>query len=347
MPKPTYFKQGKEVVHGGQVEGFYNDPPVWDIVKNLSYFSLGATYKNTTGLIDDDIKPEVAAAASDPVNHFHNVDPATGVGHSYQKFLFQDRKNNFWVYRGIHNPPSDFNIGKYNADSQIKWTNILPTEAVADVKFSINIHSSRLESEVQISVDGDMPAWMEVEGLTLSGTPTEDDTTASGDGNITFVMDGDNPSTDSATLITLNQKNDKFAVGQSVIVTGVGNGDSNGELNTEIISSFINEAGDQQLRIKDAATMHNNNVVQVKVFQVLAISIKGTESREGLSASTDLFLRVRAETEATEDLFVKHDPHYVSYVKGEDTVIPRGRPPYLSSVPTHSNSFQSEFFILL
>ena len=90
--------------------------------------------------------------------------------------------------------------------------------------------------------------------------------------------------------------------------------------------------------------MHNNNVVQVKVFQVLAISIKGTESREGLSASTDLFLRVRAETEATEDLFVKHDPHYVSYVKGEDAIIPRGRPPYLSGAPTHSNSFQSEFF---
>ena len=54
------------------MEGFYNDPPVWDIVKNLSYFSLGATYKNTTGLIDDDTKPEVAATASDPVNHFHN-----------------------------------------------------------------------------------------------------------------------------------------------------------------------------------------------------------------------------------------------------------------------------------
>ena len=61
------------------------------------------------------------------------------------------------------------------------------------MNFSINIHSSRLESEVQLSVDGDMPAWMEIEGLTLLGTPTEDDTTASGDGYISFVMDGDNP----------------------------------------------------------------------------------------------------------------------------------------------------------
>ena len=344
MPKPTYFKQGKEVVHGGQVEGFFNNPPGWDVVKNLSYFSLGATYKNTTGLIDDDIKPEVAAAASDPVNHFHNVDPTTGVGHSYQKFLFQDRKNNFWVYRGIHNPPSDFNIGNYNSDSHTKWTNILPTEAVSEVEFSLSVHSSRLESEVQLSVDGDMPAWMEIEGLTLLGTPTADDTTASGGGSITFVMDGDNPSANSATLITLNEENEKFAVGQSIIVTGVGNGDGNGNLNTEIISSFINEAGDQQLRIKDAATMHNNNVVQVKVFQVLAMSIKGTESREGLTANTDLFLRVRAKNEEAEDIFVEHKPHYVSYVKGEETVIPRGRPPYLSTVPTQDNSFQSEFF---
>ena len=35
MPKPTYFKQGKEVVHGGQVKGFYNDPPVWISLKIL------------------------------------------------------------------------------------------------------------------------------------------------------------------------------------------------------------------------------------------------------------------------------------------------------------------------
>jgi hypothetical protein len=61
----------------------------------------------------------------------------------YGLFTFQDRKNEFWVYRGLHHGLPPLQVGAYNSTSNT-FGSLPPATAVVGQPFAYYIHTSRL-----------------------------------------------------------------------------------------------------------------------------------------------------------------------------------------------------------
>jgi len=98
---------------------------------------------------------------------------ATGPFGHYQSFTYRDRKNDFWVYRGLHAGLPDLLAGTYvpATDSFTPIPN--PTRALAGQPFVLALHVSRQDEFLAMDVTG-LPPWLSPNGLTLSGTPPAD-----------------------------------------------------------------------------------------------------------------------------------------------------------------------------
>lgn len=89
-------------------------------------------------------------------------------GH-YRKFTYRDRKNDFWVYRGLHAGLPDLVSGTYHPGTD-SFQSLTAATAVVGQEFSFTVHASRQSEYLAMDVTG-TPSWMTVNGFTLRGTP--------------------------------------------------------------------------------------------------------------------------------------------------------------------------------
>lgn len=87
----------------------------------------------------------------------------------YNKFTYQDRKRDFWVYRGLHAGLPALQAGCYSFDANTYSTNLVATGLVGSA-FAFNVHASRQDEFLGVTLSN-APAWLTASGLKLIGTP--------------------------------------------------------------------------------------------------------------------------------------------------------------------------------
>ena len=91
----------------------------------------------------------------------------------YSRFTYKDRKNDFWVYRGLHTGLPKLEIGTYDSGSG-GFTPLSSATAVVGVSFAFNVHTSRQTEYLNLTATT-APSWLSVNGFTLQGTPAPAD----------------------------------------------------------------------------------------------------------------------------------------------------------------------------
>ncbi|HWD19908.1 MAG TPA: Ig domain-containing protein [Verrucomicrobiae bacterium] len=122
-----------------------------------------------------DVEPS-SASGDVPAGWNANVDPH-GPYALYSAFTFQDRKNNFWVYRGLHAGLPPLQAGSYNPTNNTFDPLPDATAVVGDSSFNYFIHVSRQLDSLTVGMADLPPGLSYVEdttnGLSITGTPTE------------------------------------------------------------------------------------------------------------------------------------------------------------------------------
>ncbi len=109
-----------------------------------------------------------------PVNWSESRD-SNGPFRHYKSFSIRDRKDSFWVYRGLHQEPG-LQSGRYNATTKT-FTALPQATAISGRPFKYYIHASRRAEGliVKPSSGVSLPDWMVADsdagGVFLSGTP--------------------------------------------------------------------------------------------------------------------------------------------------------------------------------
>ena len=92
----------------------------------------------------------------------------------YRSFTYQDRKNEHWVYRGLHSGLPALQAGHYNAANNT-FGALPAATAVLNQPFSYYIHVSRRVVSLTLSSPDSLPAGLSLQvttnGLVLTGTP--------------------------------------------------------------------------------------------------------------------------------------------------------------------------------
>ena len=137
------------------------------------------------------LPPPAEGEGVDRVNYNKEILPLTGEGNlpvnwsetrdgsgsfrHYKSFSIRDRKDSFWVYRGLHLEPT-LQSGKYNTTSKT-FTALPQATAIVGRKFKYYIHASRRAEGlvVKASATNSLPDWMlpdaDSGGVFLAGTP--------------------------------------------------------------------------------------------------------------------------------------------------------------------------------
>ncbi len=99
---------------------------------------------------------------------------ASGAYSNYSRFTYQDRKNNFWVYRGLHSGLPPLQAGYYNAANNT-FGLLPPAVAVVNQPFSYYVHTSRRTISLTMNSPAPLPEGLsfqnDTRGLSISGTP--------------------------------------------------------------------------------------------------------------------------------------------------------------------------------
>jgi len=131
------------------------------------------------------------------INYNQEIVPATGLGNlpvnwtesrdtngpfrHYKSFSYRDRKDSFWVYRGLHQEPNLLS-GKY-ISTNATFTNLPAAVAISGRVFKYYIHASRRAAGLILKpVGSTLPDWLQpntdINGFLLTGTPPASDITA-------------------------------------------------------------------------------------------------------------------------------------------------------------------------
>ena len=110
-----------------------------------------------------------------PVGWDGSVDPNGSFAH-YRSFTFRDRKEAFWLYRGLHVALPVLRAGRYVANSGAMDQTTSAT-AVVGQTFSHTIHATRRSDalSVEFSPASSKPGWITINNLTLNGQPSSGD----------------------------------------------------------------------------------------------------------------------------------------------------------------------------
>ena len=143
---------------------------------------------------------------------------ASGPYGLYQGFTYQDRKNNFWVYRGLNAGLPALQGGYYNTNFSA-FTNLPPATAVVGQPFTNYLHVSRLLPSLTVGLSN-LPPWLLYgestnTGLYLYGTPTAAGTYA---GTITLTDVGDGSTVAVPFALTVTNSGTSVALGPLVMV---------------------------------------------------------------------------------------------------------------------------------
>lgn len=116
-----------------------------------------------------------------PVNWSESRD-INGPFRHYKSFSIRDRKDSFWVYRGLHQEP-DLRSGRYNPTSKA-FEALTSATAIIGRPFKYYIHTSRRAEGlvVKASATNSLPDWMVADadagGVFLAGTPPSESATS-------------------------------------------------------------------------------------------------------------------------------------------------------------------------
>jgi hypothetical protein len=125
-----------------------------------------------TGSLARNFNTEPGGAEADlPVN-WSEATHGSGSFALYKRFTYRDRKEGYWVYRGLHAGEPGLQAGKYNTTSRA-FEALAAATAVVGQDFEYSIHASRrIETLVlQPQTGTTLPNWLTVDGLTLKGRP--------------------------------------------------------------------------------------------------------------------------------------------------------------------------------
>ncbi len=90
----------------------------------------------------------------------------------YKSFTYEDRKGEHWVYRGLHAGPPALEAGSYDGTS---FGSPVAATAIVGEAFSYTVHTSRRASTLSMAVSSEsadqLPGWLSINSLTLSGNP--------------------------------------------------------------------------------------------------------------------------------------------------------------------------------
>ncbi len=102
-----------------------------------------------------------------------SAEAASGSYSNYLRFTYRDRKENFWVYRGLHAGIPELKAGTYVRATD-SFSPLPAATAVAGQLFRYGIHVSRQDEFLTLLVSG-APAWLTSSGFVLHGTPQAGD----------------------------------------------------------------------------------------------------------------------------------------------------------------------------
>ena len=151
------------------------------------------------------LNTEPTAAAGDFPGNWVDAQDANGPFEHYRRFTIEDRKNNFWIYRGIHSGLPTLEMGTY---STARETFEVPAEATAivDEQFAYHVHTSRRADSLLLKASDStpLPSWLSINGLTLTGIPTSADEGAL-DLDLVLTDIGDDASITRSISITVSE----------------------------------------------------------------------------------------------------------------------------------------------
>ncbi|MGE3309431.1 MAG: hypothetical protein AB7O66_05620 [Limisphaerales bacterium] len=98
-----------------------------------------------------------------------STETASGTYSNYIRFTYRDRKEDFWVYRGLHSGVPALEAGTYDQATD-SFSPLTSATAVVGQSFLFGVHASRQDEFLSLLVSG-APAWLTVSGMTLHGTP--------------------------------------------------------------------------------------------------------------------------------------------------------------------------------
>ena len=145
---------------------------------------------DATNIVRINYNVEPAANGGDLPPGWNAGSDGSGPNAHYQGFTYRDRKNSFWVYRGLHAGLPKLAAGSYAAAADL-FLPLTDVAAVLGQPFTNHVHVSRQpETLVMTSLTG-LPAGVMIDGLTVTGNPTTAGTnlvslriTDSGDGSV-------------------------------------------------------------------------------------------------------------------------------------------------------------------
>ena len=98
-----------------------------------------------------------------------NATDGTNIFGHYQKFVFKDRHQDLWVYRGPHAGLPAVTAGTYQASTGTIEP-IGTVRVVANTAFRVPVHASRQDEFLALTVESG-PQWVLANGLGVAGTP--------------------------------------------------------------------------------------------------------------------------------------------------------------------------------
>ncbi len=95
----------------------------------------------------------------------------------YPRFTFRDRKEAFWVYRGLHAGPPRLEAGSYNVGTN-DFEPLPSAVLLTNQHFEYTVHASHRADALTLAASPEttLPSWMTISGLTLRGMPEEEET---------------------------------------------------------------------------------------------------------------------------------------------------------------------------
>ncbi|MEX0742223.1 MAG: hypothetical protein WD079_05445, partial [Phycisphaeraceae bacterium] len=119
-------------------------------------------------------EPGAGAGTGDLPGNWDDTAHGEGAFAHYPRFTFRDRKDSFWVYRGLHAGPPPLAGGTYDAAEGI-FQSPVQARVLQDESFRYVLHASERLAALRLvaAEETPLPDWLTIQGLALVGTPTE------------------------------------------------------------------------------------------------------------------------------------------------------------------------------
>ena len=152
-----------------------------------------------------------AGTSGDLPANWNNLDPASALT-NYGGFTFQDRKNNFWVYRGLHGGLPPLQVGKY-APATKTFGALTPATALVGSNFTYFLHVSRPVDGFNLAASPPLPGGLKLTGDTTNGLFIAGSPQAAGS-NTYAISITDTDGSVATALLSLNIQTNGVVVAQ-------------------------------------------------------------------------------------------------------------------------------------